>query len=1170
MATFTGTAGKDTFVGTDGPDTFSFALANLAAGDTVTGNAGIDTLNFTTAGTITSTMMGGVTGVERFVLANGTNSFAMGDGRAGVNGNAGVVTVVGGSGNDTIDASGFVKNGLDVTAGAGNDTLKGGAGNDIFRFDLADLGVHDTIVGGGGNDILRLMTAGTLYSSVLAGLSGVKTIYFANGTNAITVAGTVISRAGGSVKINGGTGTDTLNTDYKYLIVTSFNGGDGQDVLNVDDYSNGVVGKAATMGIGIIHVETVNLTDSVAADGQGSYFQFFANDTAGLTINGTHDGDHYEIHLGAGGQTANGNASTDYIYGGSGGDVLNGNAGNDVLNGGAGADKMYGGDGNDTVYYTRSAAIVSGGAGTDTLNSSVGGTFDLHAADQSLGDTAVTSGFENVTLAGSTVGGSLAGNGNANTLTGGSGNDTIDGRGGGDTIDGGAGNDTITYHTTDVLLDGGAGTDTLRLLAGATATVDLNKASQQGVVQIANFENVDGSQSNGVKATGRNDTYSYLTGSDLAGDNFVDVLTAGAAGATLDGGGGHNVLIGGTGKDTFDVLTASNYTAITGGGGGDQVIVGADTDFTGSVLSGIAHMILIDGASATINAHEAEGLDSVSTGTPDGLAESLTIDLPLADGNYDFSNLNFSGADNLDTLVVNADDAETTIKFSSGRIIYNGGGQNDYVSGYGLGSQISGNAGDDSIASEGIDATLDGGAGTDTLEILTSGTIDLRQADQDLGVGVARNFENVDATDATGRVVINGSDTAYSEIRGGAYGGTITAGAAGAEITVGTDRGAEGTVHGSYDVVTGGQGVDTFVLVATPQGGSLTGVGSNDNIDIYAFNYAGPGVVGVDLRGYSETGIPTLSFGKQDYDLYGNPIVDEHSYSVSLTAQQAANFTTIDASQGRDIVNIYATTPGTLTLTNLQNFDSGDSVNLYGTGGDDDLSVGGSFLDDGTGVSVFAGDGNDRVLLVQGEGTQPIIDGGTGTDTLVIGSFGAPDATTISLAGSGQYQYFNGKASIENFENVDASGRTSSQTLSLTGSSGANVLIGGAGKDTLDGGAGSDTLTGGAGQDIFWFDTALGTGNVDTITDFSVGEDQIWLDRAIFSSIGSSASLSASAFGTGTVATTADQRIVYDPGSGNLYYDADGNGSGQQIEFATLSKNLALTASSFIAFTTVS
>ncbi|MBN9022004.1 MAG: hypothetical protein J0H08_07905, partial [Rhizobiales bacterium] len=138
---------------------------------------------------------------------------------------------------------------------------------------------------------------------------------------------------------------------------------------------------------------------------------------------------------------------------------------------------------------------ITGGDDTDTLVVDVGVTIDLSAAaDQSTGDTAVVTGFENVDASGATASVDLTGSDGANVLTGGDGADTIDGGLGGDTLDGGAGNDTITYDAGDVSIDGGDDTDTLVVDVGVT--IDLSAASDQSTgdtAVVTGFENVDAS-----------------------------------------------------------------------------------------------------------------------------------------------------------------------------------------------------------------------------------------------------------------------------------------------------------------------------------------------------------------------------------------------------------------------------------------------------------------------------------------------------------------------------------------------------------------------------------------------------------------------------------------------------------------------------------------------------
>ena len=67
-----------------------------------------------------------------------------------------------------------------------------------------------------------------------------------------------------------------------------------------------------------------------------------------------------------------------------------------MLVGGLGADTLDGGSGDDTVTYDGLDVSITGGANTDTLKVNGAATIDLSAVDQSSGDTATVTGFENV------------------------------------------------------------------------------------------------------------------------------------------------------------------------------------------------------------------------------------------------------------------------------------------------------------------------------------------------------------------------------------------------------------------------------------------------------------------------------------------------------------------------------------------------------------------------------------------------------------------------------------------------------------------------------------------------------------------------------------------------------------------------------------------------------
>jgi Ca2+-binding RTX toxin-like protein len=136
--------------------------------------------------------------------------------------------------------------------------------------------------------------------------------------------------------------------------------------------------------------------------------------------------------------------------------------------------------------------------------------------------------------------------------------------------------------------------------------------------------------------------------------------------------------------------------------------------------------------------------------------------------------------------------------------------------------------------------------------------------------------------------------------------------------------------------------------------------------------------------------------------------------------------------------------------------------------------------------------------------------------------------------------------------------------ITYIGTDRADVLTGSSGTTHFHGGLGSDTLKGGSGIDYFHFDTAIGQGDVDIILSFNAAQDKVVLDHKIFDQIGSVGSLDPSMFAVGTKAANATTHILYDKATGDLFYDADGNGAQAPILLAHISSSAALTASNFL------
>jgi Ca2+-binding RTX toxin-like protein len=126
---------------------------------------------------------------------------------------------------------------------------------------------------------------------------------------------------------------------------------------------------------------------------------------------------------------------------------------------------------------------------------------------------------------------------------------------------------------------------------------------------------------------------------------------------------------------------------------------------------------------------------------------------------------------------------------------------------------------------------------------------------------------------------------------------------------------------------------------------------------------------------------------------------------------------------------------------------------------------------------------------------------------------------------------------------------------------GNDLLKGGAGNDALSGGALRDTLVGGAGCDDFVFDSAPGAENADLVKDFASGRDELVFVKnaspGVYAELGPEGEWQQGderfhAAPGATSGREADDRLIYDTCSGNLYYDADGSGAGEAELVATL------------------
>ena len=327
----------------------------------------------------------------------------------------------------------------------------------------------------------------------------------------------------------------------------------------------------------------------------------------------------------------------------------------------------------------------------------------------------------------------------------------------------------------------------------------------------------------------------------------------------------------------------------------------------------------------------------------------------------------------------------------------------------------------------------------DVDDILTY-TVTTEDPDGNISTPVAENFDSATRTF---------SGTVEGDL--GTYSTTVTA----------TDK-AGASVSDTFNTTvlytTGGDGNDT--LSGGPGNDTLNG---GDGNDTYKYNYTGSDTIS-DSGGTDTLYVTTRDADGNRYWSDSGQYV-ENGALVFESLQDPSNTLTIKNAFGADsaIENItfhaddasYA--DNTLRIASVTDELTGSDIVYFGTKLADTLVLTEGYNE------VYTSDGNDQITAGNGGGW---IGAGAGDDTLTGG---------------------NG---------VDY----------LYGHAGNDTLSGGAGDDTLDGGAGEDTIVGGAGADIITTgggdDTIVlraGDGgstlaDADTITDFTVGSDNLGLD----------------------------------------------------------------------------
>ena len=771
------------------------------------------------------------------------------------------------------------------------------------------------------------------------------------------------------------------------------------------------------------------------------------------------------------------------------------------------------------------------------------------------------------------------------TINGTAGGETLNGTLGDDVINGFGGNDVLNGDEGADTLNGGDGNDTLN--GGLGADILNGDAGDDKLI-----------------GDGGNDTLNGGDGADYLSDNIGinifnggagnDVILAGSNGSQVDAGPDNDLIVPDNLGITVSIVTGSgsdtirpNYVSagftvsdFTPGAGGDIISLSEVLQYLNSYPGGnpfsSGHFRLIQSGNDTLLQIDSTGPGNGAQWATLGTLQNVTATSLTAFnlGGYDpnggsSSGQTINGTAGGETLngtlgddVINGFGGNDVLNGDEGADTLNGGDGNDTLNG-GLGADIlNGDAGDDKLIGDGGNDTLNGGDGADYLS-------------DNIGINI---------------------------FNGGAGNDVILAGSNGSQVDAGPDNDL---------IVPDNLGITVSIV---------TGSGS----DTIRPNYVSAGFTVSDFTPGAGGDIISLSEVLQYLNSYpgGNPFSSGHFRLIQSgndTLLQIDSTGPGNGAQWATLGTLQNVTATSLTAFNLGGYDPNAGRTMTGTTGADVLEggpgndlliglAGADYLNGGDGidtVSYASDDGSVFVNLSLGRGYANAsygdtytsienvvgtayndfiigdtginrLDGGAGNDT-IIGAIGAD----VRIGGSGcdtaSYEDNSGTVfvnlTLNAGSNNAAQGDTYDGIENLKGGLFDDFFIGDEGNNRLDGAMGADTLLGAGGADVFVFAFAPGAAsgfdhpnshvNVDTILDFTTGVDKIELASTAFNGLGLG-SLNPNAFVLGTQAQDADDRIIYDQSTGNVYFDADGSGSGVAVLLAHLDNKAPLAATDFI------
>jgi Ca2+-binding RTX toxin-like protein len=1030
-------------------DLFIFTSGSNLSGASVVGGGGTDTLRLSTnAQTISSDALSGLSSIEALSINGAGNNITLG------NISAGIATIIGGSGPNTIDASSYssAPNALtwNMNASNGRDSLLGGADGNLFQIkNLANLQnsiiTGNTVTGNTGNDTIQLLAgAQTLGDTAFANISSVEQLVLgsaANG-NQLTLGATAASQ--GITTIVGGTSKDTIDASaFNSDIFIDASAGTGARLIGSTTNTNTLIGGSAGGNDFILGSLGVN---SIVGGSNGL-------DT--LTFNDTTE-------------------AVDFTSLSNIGTLKFNNAGNTVVLGEdaliAGIRTLVGGEGNDTggdtfdtsAYgsagvlfqitdqnYLSNITTMIGGAGVDTVKFSRDG---VSVTDE------VATNLYNIDVLQFANGNNLFMLSDQFVFV------------GVDSIIGGNGKDTLDISNNEIYTPSpisdvpGASSDIITFDARAGSGYTL-----VGTTQNFPFAKVVGGTSGGAV---------ILDGSSLVDSDFANMYEANAKTLTMRTASGVSIEVGlnakgsgltqlnmAGGDDQIDARAFAGTLTVAGGGGNDllQTSFAALSDLTFAGVSGDDTLQIV-------------GSDARALTTLKG----------------DF-----------DALVLNAGNNFVSLADDAGLSTIYGGSGVDTINMLANSTGICFVVGSEKLGSLNGFVSLNGGSGSDTLTLSSSPTD---------GVFEDSKFWRIGLKNHTGAAV-GGIENfvTYSDPITGRGGseytlGTISDDAGITNVFVHENDSVDASARQSVTakavnfVFTDPNAIGTSLLFGSTKSDTLTLVTDSGNQnDVILSDTSFAQIIGIETfvfqNGNASSGLD-FEFG---FSTWKNNSKDGIKHVIGGTGDDTFRFiTAIDPNStvnvsfkgGDGVDSAILLLPGaTLSDGALSGWSSVEKLSASGS------EVGGitypnnnfitlASIAGGVGISTITGNDGSDTIDASAYTIAVSLSGGIGDDSLANDSLLSGTGNDTLVGGDGNDSLFSGD--------------------------GNDTLTGGLGNDWLQGAsqnsAGAndiDTLTGGLGSDIFvlgdeinaYYNTPAGTADYALITDFTTNLDPTLADK---------------------------------------------------------------------------